>query len=70
MDHTVTADPRLAPDPSHVMLPAGAEPFNSGSIKHGQVYRRTFTVAGDYHYFCIPHHGQGMMGMLRVRARG
>lgn len=70
MDHTVTADPRLAKNPANAALPAGARPFNSGSIKPGQVYRRTFTVPGDYRYFCIPHEGRGMVATLRVRLRG
>lgn len=67
MDHTVTADPKLADDRAHVKLPAGAEPFNSGSIEPGGVYRRTFTVPGEYRYFCIPHEGQGMIATLTVK---
>lgn len=67
MSHTVTADPALADDPSHVKLPQGAETFNSGSIPPGESYSRTFTVPGDYVYFCIPHEGQGMVASLTVR---
>jgi plastocyanin len=70
MGHTVTADPRLAKNPANVALPAGAQPFNSGNIAPGQVYRRTFTVPGMYRYFCIPHEGQGMVATLHVRPRG
>ena len=69
MDHTVTADPRLAKNPADVMLPQGAAAFNSGHVKPGQVYRRTFTVPGVYRYFCIPHEGNGMMGTVRVQPR-
>ena len=69
MDHTVTADPRLAKNPANVVLPAGAQPFNSGHVKPGQVYRRTFTVPGVYRYVCLPHEGQGMTGTLRVTPR-
>jgi plastocyanin len=69
MHHTVTADPRLAKNPANVVLPSGAEPFNSGDIKPGQVYRRTFTVPGDYRYVCLPHEGDGMVAMLHVRPR-
>lgn len=68
MSHTVTADPELADDQSNVKLPAGAETFNSGSIEPGEVYRRTFTVPGEYRYFCIPHEGQGMVATLTVEA--
>ncbi len=66
MGHTVTADPALAKNPANVQLPQGAVRFNSGNIGPGQVYRRTFTVPGDYRYFCIPHEGQGMVATLRV----
>lgn len=64
--HTVTADPNLANDPSHVQLPQGAEAFNSGNIGPGDSYSRTFDVAGTYTYFCIPHEGQGMIGTVIV----
>ena len=67
MDHTVTADPQLADDPDNVRLPVGAEPFNSGSIDPGGIYRRTFTVPGEYRYFCIPHEGKGMVATLIVQ---
>ena len=67
MPHTVTADPELADDPSHVQLPPGAEKFNSGSVKPGDVYRKQFTVPGGYTYFCIPHEQQGMIGRLIVK---
>jgi plastocyanin len=70
MDHTVTADPKLAKNPANAALPPGAEPFNSGEVDPGQVYRRTFTVPGTYRYFCIPHEGQGMVATLRVTPRG
>jgi plastocyanin len=64
--HTVTADSSLANDLSSVQLPEGAEPFNSGDIGAGQSYTRTFTVPGDYRYFCIPHEAAGMVGELTV----
>ena len=43
--HTVTADKSLAKNPEHVVLPVGAEPFDSGDIPPGEVFRHTFTVA-------------------------
>jgi plastocyanin len=70
MDHTVTADPRLAKNPANVALPSGAQAFHSGSIKPGQVYRMTFTVPGLYRYVCLPHEGQGMIGTVQVLATG
>ena len=66
MGHTVTADPDLAEDASNVALPQGAQPFKSGNIEPGDVYRRTFDVAGEYIYFCIPHEEQGMVAKLTV----
>ena len=46
--HTVTAD-----DGS----------FNSGSLQGGQSYTRTFSTAGTYPYYCIPHGSPGGLGM-------
>ncbi len=64
--HTVTADPELASDPSSIKLPTGAEPFNSGDLQPGQTFSRTFEVAGEYNYFCIPHESAGMLGTIIV----
>lgn len=64
--HTVTADPALVRDPANVQLPPGAEPFHSGNIPAGQVWQRTFTVAGIYRYVCRPHEGAGMVGTVIV----
>ena len=64
--HSVTADPALAADAADVMLPEGAEPFNSGFLNPGDEYSRTFTVAGEYRYFCIPHEFAGMVGTVIV----
>ena len=64
--HTVTADPALAKKKESVELPAGAEPFNSGDLKPTQTFRHTFTVAGHYRYFCIPHERMGMIGEVDV----
>lgn len=69
MVHTVTADPSLAKDPSHVQLPAGARPFNSGDIAPGATFRHTFDVPGTYVYFCIPHEPLGMVGRIAVQEK-
>ena len=66
MPHTVTADPDLAANPASVTLPAGAEPFASPLIGAGGSYSRTFTVPGTYRYFCQPHEGAGMIGVVEV----
>lgn len=64
--HTVTADTSKAQDPSHVQLPQGAEPFDFGLIQPGQSFSHTFSVPGEYTYFCIPHEGAGMIGTVKV----
>jgi plastocyanin len=65
--HTVTADPSMIRDPEQVALPAGAEPFSSGEIGRGQVWRHTFTMPGTYHYACQPHHDVfSMTGTVEV----
>lgn len=65
--HTVTADAALAKDKRHVMLPAGAKPFNSGDIKPGERFEYTFDVRGTCRYFCIPHEMAGMVGEVVVQ---
>ncbi|HLU48158.1 MAG TPA: plastocyanin/azurin family copper-binding protein, partial [Planctomycetota bacterium] len=64
--HTVTADPALAIFPEDVLLPEGVEPFDSGEIKPGGTWERTFDVPGRYRYFCIPHEQAGMTGEIIV----
>lgn len=66
LPHTVTADPGKAADPTHVALPDGAEPFDSGFIQADGSYSHTFDVPGEYRYFCIPHEGAGMVATLTV----
>jgi plastocyanin len=65
--HTVTFDPRLAKEESHVALPAGAEPFDSGKLEPGSNFWHTFTVPGVYHYICRPHEHSGMHGTVVVQ---
>ncbi len=63
--HTVTTDPDKIADPSHVSIPKGAKPFDSGVIKSGKSFRYTFTVPGVYRYTCQPHEGL-MKGEITV----
>ena len=67
VDHTVTADKSLAANPANVILPAGAQPFNSGEVDPGQVWTYPFTVPGTYSYVCLPHERQGMIGTVVVQ---
>jgi plastocyanin len=64
--HTVTADPSKAVNPSNVRLPDGATPFDSGDLAPGATFEHTFTVPGEYLYFCIPHELAGMTAMVLV----
>lgn len=66
LEHTVTADPARVRSGSPVLLPAGAEGFDSGPIPAGGVFRHTFTVPGTWVYQCIPHEPVGMTGVILV----
>lgn len=65
--HTATADPDKATKAASVSLPAGAEGFDSGMLAKGESYSHTFTHPGRYHYFCIPHEGAKMYGVVEVK---
>lgn len=64
--HTATCDPSKAADASHVKLPDGAEPWDSGDVAAGETFSHTFDVAGEYDYICIPHEMAGMLGKVIV----
>ena len=66
VSHTVTADPGRAPGSKNIELPAGAETFDSGWVKGGQVFRYTFSKPGVYRYICLPHEGARMFGTVIV----
>lgn len=64
--HTTTTDASLVTDPDEIVLPEGAEPWNSDEILTGQVWDHTFTVPGTYVYACRLHQGNGMIGTIVV----
>lgn len=64
--HTVTADPDEATLDESVHLPEGAEPFDSGVLDAEERFSHTFTTPGTYKYFCIPHEGAKMDGIVVV----
>lgn len=64
--HTATCDPNKAVNKADAVLPAGAQPFDSGMVNGGASFKHTFDVAGDYTYFCIPHESMGMVGHIKV----
>jgi plastocyanin len=65
--HTVTFDPSKAKDETHVALPKGVEPFDSGKINSNGNFWHTFTEPGIYHYICLPHESKGMAGTVVVQ---
>lgn len=40
--------------------------FNSGLLSEGQTYHLTFNKPGVYHYQCLLHDGEGMVGSVTV----
>ena len=64
--HTVTDDPSKAAISADAVLPAGTQPWDSGSIDPTGTYSHTFDVPGTYRYFCQPHEAAGMVGTLVV----
>jgi len=63
--HTVTDDPSKAANSSDSLLPAGAEPWDSGIVAGGGNFSHIDTP-GHYVYFCIPHESLGMVGRITV----
>lgn len=48
-------------------IPAGAEVFDSTLLTgQGLIYEYTFTVPGEYEYFCLPHEALEMKGKIIV----
>jgi plastocyanin len=64
---TVTGDPARAKDTSHVALPSGAQPWDSGVLNAGDEYVHVFDIPGDYVYFSIPQEQAGMIGRVVVQ---
>lgn len=66
VSHTVTLDPAKAQHKENIIMPAGAEPFDSGDMPQGAVFKHTFTVKGHYKYLCIYHEDMKMWGFIDV----
>jgi len=66
--HTVTADLEKATMKESAQLPEGAEPFDSGLLMPDSTFEHEFTVPGTYGYFCIPHEGAKMRGVVVVES--
>jgi plastocyanin len=64
--HSATADPRFEKKAGQTVLPAGAMPFSSPFFPNGGEFSHTFTVPGDYRYFCRNHEQFGMIAGIKV----
>lgn len=64
--HSATGDPTKVADASHVELPAGASPWDSGLLQGSGAFTQVFTVPGTYRYACIPHETVNMFGTITV----
>jgi plastocyanin len=64
---TVTADPTRAQSTANVMLPAGAQPWDSGVLNAGQTFTQSFDTPGTYQYISLSGEQQGMVGQITVK---
>ena len=47
-------------------IPQDASPFDSGIMVEGDSFEHTFETPGVYNYYCQPHRGLGMVGLVIV----
>jgi plastocyanin len=65
-NHSVTA---YHPDNDKPLrIPEDATGFGSGVIDAGETFEHTFDADGVYNYYCKPHEGLGMVGLVIVEA--
>ena len=74
--HTITAYENRIPENAPYFASGGFSSENesreiwnknmNGSMGTGEIFEHRFTVAGKYHYFCIPHEIGGMIGIVEV----
>ncbi len=62
--HSVTA--YAAGNDRPQRIPENTEAFDSGTLQAGETYEHTFERSGVYNYFCLPHEGLGMVGLIVV----
>jgi plastocyanin len=63
-NHSVTAYHPNNDKPNRI--PTGAASFNSGVMSEGDTFEHTFDEPGVYNYYCTPHEGLGMVGLVIV----
>jgi len=63
--HSVTA---YHPDNGDVpqRVPDGTAAYDSGTLASGDTFERTFETTGVHNYYCTPHKGLGMTGVVVV----
>jgi plastocyanin len=67
--HTATAYHPDNRGSSPVRIPDGAAAWDSGILSAaGASWDYTFDIEGAYNYYCLPHEGAGMVGMIVVGA--
>ncbi len=64
--HTSTADPEWEVPQAPVILPPGAETWQTPFLRENESATHTFTVPGMYQYFCQTHGPYGMMATIMV----
>ncbi len=74
--HTVTAYEDQIPDDAEYFASGGFDSEAAaidgwqdgfgGHIESGTTYEHTFEIPGDYHYYCVPHEPEGMVGTVVV----
>ncbi len=71
--HTVTAYGDRIPDGAAYWASGGfggeeaaRDDLERGLIGAGERYSHTFEAAGEHPYFCVPHEGSGMVGVVAV----
>lgn len=52
----------------HTVTPDGHTEWSSADLSgNGSTFSHTFSTPGTYAYFCSPHQGDGMVGVIRVQ---
>jgi plastocyanin len=65
--HTVTTLRSEASNPRNASVPSKVKPWDSGFIAGARSYARVFRTPGVYRYFCVPHEGAHMVGVIVVK---
>ncbi|MFA9460544.1 plastocyanin/azurin family copper-binding protein [Thiohalorhabdus methylotrophus] len=52
------------------LVPSGAKVWDSGFKQPGDTFEVTLETEGAHHYFCLPHEGMGMVGIIAVGDAG